>query len=104
MVKIDIELVETPPEPEEGKTYLIAKVENVVTQRFGYKALRVTLEDERGNRAVTMLWLTERATPTSKIGAFISVLGKDTDEWVGKKIQFVSWRGRNRKIQLAPPS
>ena len=104
MVKIETELVQPLPEPEEGKTYTIKNVEYVTTQRMGYKGYRVLLEDTEGNEAATMLWDREQAGINSKLGSFLVVLGSDTDEWIGKRITFISWRQRARKIQLAPPS
>jgi len=104
MPKIKAEVVETPPEPTEGKTYEITSAEIIKTQRSGWDGVRVGLKDKENNEAATMLWLRERASTTSKLGTFIQTLGDNTDDWTGKNITFITWRERKRQIQLAPPT
>ena len=103
MPKIKAEIVETPPEPTEGKTYEIISAEIIKTQRSSWDGVRVGLKDDKGNEAATVLWLRDKTTPIAKLGAFISVLGNDTDTWLHKRITIVKWTSRNRQIALAPP-
>jgi hypothetical protein len=101
-MEIDAELVKRLPEPEEGKVYRIESVEYVETPLQGLKGWRVTLRDvSTGTMHATMLWKRERVGSKSKLGCFIAVLGNQTDNWTGKTVRFVSWKPKDRKIQLA---
>ena len=100
MPELDVEFVETLPEPEEGKEYVIKSAELVTTAVRGFKGVRVIMEDDEGNECATMLWLRERVGSTSKLGAFIAALGRDTDSWGGKRIRIVRWRHRSREIEV----
>jgi hypothetical protein len=100
-VEIDVELVKRLPEPEEGKTYRIENVEYVETPLQKLRGWRVTLrEASTGSLAATMLWHRHQVGSTSKLGSFLAVLGKRTEEWVGKQILFIAWRRRERKIAI----
>jgi hypothetical protein len=99
MPKIKVEIAESLPEPVEGHIYVIGEAELFTSAVRGYKGLRVPMKDVDGNdEVVAALWMREVAGEKSKLGAFISVLGDDTDSWTGKKIQVVAWRQGNRKI------
>jgi len=104
MPKIKTEIVETQPEPSEGMTYNITASEVIKTQRKGYDGVRVSLKGTDGSIRGTMLWLRDTAGVKSKVGAFVGLLGDDTDSWIGKNILIVKWQEGNRQIQLAPPS
>ena len=103
MPKIKTEVVETPPEPQEGVTYKIESAEIIHTQRRGYDGLRVSLKGNDGSIRGTMLWMRETAGTKSKLGTFVAVLGNDTDTWIGKNITVIKWQEGNRQIALAPP-
>lgn len=99
MVKVDVEIAESLPEPVEGHIYVIGEAELFTSQVRGYKGLRVPMTDVSDNsEVVAALWMREVAGEKSKLGAFISVLGEDTDAWRNRKIQVVAWRQGNRKI------
>jgi hypothetical protein len=101
MPKINVEIAETLPEPMEGHIYTITETELFTSQVRGYKGLRVAMTDqESGNQVVAALWMREIAGSKSKLGSFISVLGDESDSWVGKQIKFVTWRPNDRKIEV----
>jgi len=101
MPKINVEIAESLPEPIEGHIYTITETELFTSQVRGYKGLRVAMTDQAdGNQVVAALWMREIAGSKSKLGSFISILGDETDAWVGKKIRFVTWRPGDRKIEV----
>ncbi|MEM3699918.1 MAG: hypothetical protein QXL57_03515 [Candidatus Bathyarchaeia archaeon] len=101
MPEIDVEFIQPLPEPKEGETYAIETVEHInKTPLRGLEAWRATLCNVRdGSLCATMLWKRERVGPNSKLGAFISVLGRNTDLWVGRKVKFLAWKHRDRKVE-----
>ena len=101
MPKINVEVAETQPEPQENHVYIIGECELFTSQIHGYKGLRVPMKDEADQKEiVAALWMREVAGKQSKLGAFITVLGQDTDTWLGKKIMVKSWRPNLRKIEV----
>jgi len=113
VVKLHVEEAAVLPEPAEGRTYKITKVEDVTTAVRGLKGLRVTLKDaSTGEERATMIWLRDVAGPNSKLGAFIKAFKdyfsengvgadyKDTDAWVGYRIRIDSWIPRARSIKV----
>lgn len=100
MPEIDVEIAEQMPRPREGGIYRIEKVEIFTSALRGYKGIRVTMTDENDNLVVEPLWTREVASTHSKIGAFIAALGKNTDNWIGKKIKIIDWRPASRKIEV----
>ena len=104
MPKLDVQTTDEIPEAEEGKSYKIIEVEEFASQVRGFRGLRVGLEDSEGNTAVEALWLRSPVGPKSKLGAFVTILGKNTSEWEGKQIRIITWKEGNRSIQLEAPS
>lgn len=100
MPEINVKVVEQLPEPLEGQIYTIEEAQVITTSVRSYKGIRVTMTDTQNRKHGTMLWLREEPGSQSKIGAFASALGSNTDAWIGKKVQFVSWRQGNRKLQV----
>ena len=100
MPKINVEIAEQLPEPIEGKTYTITETELFTSQVRGYKGLRVSMTAEDGTQVVAALWTRDIAGEKSKLGAFITALGNDTDNWIGKKVRVVTWRPGDRKIEV----
>lgn len=99
MPKLKVEIAESLPEPLENHIYVIGEPELFTSQVHGWKGLRVPMTDvSDASAVVAALWMRDVAGENSKLGAFISVLGDDSDSWTGKKIQIVSWRLGNRKI------
>lgn len=106
---IDVELA-SRREPEEGKSYKIEKVEEVKTEVRGYAGYRVimsSINPKDKEKYTTMLWAREVASEQSKLGAFIKAftaffgdpeMARNTDNWIGKTIKFISWKPRSREI------
>jgi len=80
--------------------YMINDVEEVKTEISAYDGFRVELLDIKGNVGSVMLWKRPVTTPKSKLGAFISLLGTNTDKWMRKWIIFRGWSQGNRNIEL----
>ena len=86
---------------EVGVKYHIDNVETVITEISAYNGIRVLLADEKKNEGTVMLWKRPVTTPKSKLGAFITLLGSNTDKWLGQKIIFRDWRPGARLVELA---
>jgi hypothetical protein len=85
----------------EGLTGEIVSAEIVKTPVSGYSGIRVTIKEAgTDEKYAEMLWIRPRTGVKSKLGAFISVLGNNTDTWVGKLIKIVKWTAKEREIQL----
>ena len=106
MVKLNTKISKPLPNFHVGLIGKITSVE-VIKTKMGVDALRVALSDTNceesgdGNtQHVDVLWLREKVSRNSKLGAFLLVLGDDTDEWLGKTIVIDRWQERDRKIQV----
>ena len=97
---IDVGVIKPQPPFSEGLVGTIVKAEKVKTMRMGYDGVRVILEDEQKNQYGEMLWLREQVGTRTKLGAFIITLGNDIRKWIGKKIRIVSWKPKDRKIEV----
>jgi len=102
-------------EPKEGQEYIITFVEKVIVEsRDGkkYDALKVLLKsvNEKDVTEYSLtLWLTDTASPTSKLGSFVGafedflkdyVKACDTDNWLQHTVKVIIWRDKNRKIEV----
>lgn len=83
--------------------YMINDVERVVTERQNFEGHRVELLDIRGNEGSVMLWSRPVTSPKSKLGAFITLLGSNSDKWLKKWIIFKSWEQNSRVVELSAP-
>jgi len=83
--------------------YLVNDVETVTTERQNFEGHRVELLDIKGNAGSVMLWSRPVTSPKSKLGAFITLLGSNTDKWLQKWIVFKAWEQNNRFIELSAP-
>jgi len=101
MPKIGTKVREGGDDVEIGRKYEIVNVEEVTTEVSFYRGIRVSLQDEKKNEGTVMLWMRPVTTPKSKLGAFIKLLGEDTDKWIGKKIIFKDWRQGARLVEFA---
>jgi len=106
MVKLNTKISKPLPTFHAGLIGKITSVE-VIKTKMGVDALRVALSDtnceESGDGStqhVDVLWLREKVSRNSKLGAFVSVLGDDTDKWLGRVIVIDRWQERDRKIQV----
>ena len=103
MPVLDVQTTDEIPSAQEGKIYEIIEAEEFRSEVRQYKGLRITLKDQKGEQAIEALWIRTPVGPKSKLGAFITILGKDTKKWIGRRIRFISWKIGNRQIELAPP-
>ena len=94
--KTKINVYEKKPEPQEGKEYVITKVESGKGQYGEY--IRVTLKDSEEKEYSTALWIKDTVSAKSKAGAFAIALGNNPEEWEGKRIKIISWTAKNREI------
>jgi len=100
MPKIDTQLVGEQESPDIGVVYTITDVDEFKSAVQSFKGYRVTMKDATGNEVVEALWKQEVAGPNSKIGAYITALGNDTDKWIGKKVKYINWVKGNRNIEV----
>jgi len=85
----------------EGLVGEIKTAEVLKTAVSGYDGVRVTVEEAgTGEKYAEMLWIRGFVGLKSKLGAFISELGDNTDSWVGKTIRIVRWKEKDRQIQI----
>lgn len=84
-----------------GEKYKIKEVEGFTSDVQSFRGYRVMLQSSQKTNIALALWARDIASKTSKLGSFISVLGNETDDWIGKTIVFLSWQERNRQIELA---
>jgi hypothetical protein len=96
---VNVKIVERKPEPPIGQVLTITNVESIKTTKGD--GIRVTFQDSYNNEYNTMLWVKEQVGSKSKLGAFITTLGLNENEWVGKKIKIVAWGKADRQIELA---
>ena len=100
MPEIGTKVRESGDDVKVGETYEIVNVEEVTTDVSAYKGLRVQLLTKKAEEGTIMLWRRPVTTPRSKLGAFISLLGDNTDKWLHKWIKFADWRIGARSIEL----
>jgi hypothetical protein len=98
LVKVGI--VKPLPPFFEGLVGTIIRAEKVKTQRMGYEGIRVVVQDEKGNQYGEMLWIREQVGTRTKLGAFIITLGNDIRKWLMKKIRVISWKPKDRAIEV----
>jgi len=89
------------PEPAKDGIYVVTNVEEVTvnTPSGPMSGFRVSLKDDNANSYSTMLWDKETASKKSKIGAFVSALGPDTDAWINHRVLFSSWAEKDRVVK-----
>jgi len=103
MPETGVRLQEGADDVKLGVPYMINDVEEVVTEVGAYSGFRIELLDARGNLGSVMLWKRPVTSPKSKLGAFVSLLGSNTDKWLRKWIIFRGWTQGNRNIERAEP-
>lgn len=100
MPKIGTKVQEAADDVAIGVEYEIANVSEVDTEISHYKGIRVELLSKKGDEGSVMLWQRPVTSPKSKLGAFIDLLGDDTDKWLHKSVKFTDWRIGARIIEL----
>jgi len=97
---INVGIVKPLPPFFEGLVGTIIRAEKVKTMRMGYNGVRVVVQDEKGNQYGEMLWIRDQVGTRTKLGTFITALGNDTRKWINKKIRIVSWKPKDRAIEV----
>jgi len=97
------ELPQVPLPGEErlvlNHTYEIKDVEPFTSELRGFEGIRVTLGNGSESDWTLALWTGRSVVGRkSKLGAFIEALGRDTNKWIGKRIQFRRWDRGDRVI------
>jgi len=101
MPEIGTKVREGGDDVEVGKAYEITNVETVETEVRSFAGVRVTLLTKKAEEGNVMLWKRPVTSPESKLGAFITLLGSNTDTWLNKWIIFKDWRQGARLVELA---
>jgi hypothetical protein len=103
MPKIQTKVAESMPDLSEGGEYQIKTAEAVDTQQNHWKGIRLGVTDSENIEYAAMLWFPkdmEKGTADySKLGAFVSVFGDDTDNWISKYFRVESWKSKNNEIR-----
>lgn len=98
-----IELVEGGDLVELNVPYEIVFVEDITTQVGMYQGFRVSLLSADAKDGSVMLWKQQRVSTRSKTGAFLALLGTDTDNWLHNWVIFRAWERNNRRVELTSP-
>jgi len=89
-------------EPKVNEEYNILAAD-AITTRNGLPGVRVELAAknklDKREYGVT-LWPSSQVSSTSKWGAFVSVLGSNTDLWIAQRIRIVSMESKKCSIVL----
>lgn len=99
--KLGVEVVEGGDDLEENTKYEIVNVEDVTTEVSFYKGVRVEMLSEKGEMGAVMLWKRGKVGTESKLGAFITLLGDNTDDWLKKWVIFRKWEKNARHVELS---
>ena len=113
--KIPTVTVKSLPAFHPDLTCQILSAEQLKTPQRGFEGIRVrakayncaihTLTEEDKEKSKDgadhseMLWTRPEVGVTSKLGAFMSELGDDTDAWIGKWIKVTKWAVKDREIE-----
>jgi len=100
MTRIDVKLADEIPAPKEGGVYRITESEAFVSQVKQYKGIRVSMVDKNKKEYIETLWTRDVVGKNSKLGAFVTALGKDMATWTDKVIRFNNWREGGRRITV----
>ena len=77
----------------------IIATEEVKTQVQGYTGIRCRVKTLEGEEYGEMLWERPEVGVKSKIGAFMSVFGTETDLWLHKWVRILKWEQKDREIE-----
>ncbi len=100
MPKIETEVREGADDVNEGVAYEIINVEEVTTDVQSLSGIRVSLKDKKGEEGNVMLWKRKVTGTASKLGAYISSLGDNTDKWLHKWVVHEPWQLRNNILTV----
>jgi len=81
--------------------YEIVNVEEDVTTEVRFlQGVRIEFMPSKGEVARVMCWRRPVVGKASKLGAFITLLGTNTDDWLHKWVIFRNWVQGGRTIEL----
>jgi len=102
MPKIEGKLAENKPFFV-GLVGEIVAAEIVKTAVSGYNGVRCRVKDDAdGQEYGEMLWIRPEMGTKSKLGAFMAVLGSETDNWLHKRVRILRWADKDRDIEEVP--
>lgn len=79
--------------------YEITNVEEVTTDVSFYQGIRVEMVTAEAEIGTIMLWKRQVVGTKSKLGAFITLLGSNTDKWLHRWVVFSHWE-KNARVVL----
>jgi len=98
MGQLDVSIIDDLPGFVQGEQYTISKAERIKTERLSFDGVRVVAKTKKGEDHAEMLWFRDRVGARTKLGAFVTEFGTDTNAWLGKKFEVVTWTEGNREI------
>lgn len=99
--ELGVDVVEGGDDVELNVPYEIVNVEEVTTDVSFYKGIRVEMTSAEAKMGSVMLWKRGVVGTGSKLGAFITLLGSNTDYWLHKWLIFRGWEKNKRHIELS---
>ena len=97
---VDTEVREGADDVTVGIPYEIVNVENIDTDVQHLSGIRVSLQDQKGGEGNVMLWKRKVTGTCSKLGAYITSLGNNTDKWLHKWVIHEPWQVRNNVLTV----
>lgn len=97
---IDTDVREGADDVTVGIPYEIINVENIDTDVQHLSGIRVSLQDQKGGEGNVMLWKRKVTGTSSKLGAYITALGNNTDKWLHKWVVHEPWQIRNNALTV----
>lgn len=80
----------------------IIAAEEIKTAVQGYNGIRCKIKSDEGEEYAEMLWIRGEIGIKSKLGAFMTTLGSDTDLWLHKKVRILKWEAKDRDLEEVP--
>jgi len=102
MPKLDTEVREGADDVNIGMAYEIVDVEMVKTDVQSLDGIRVSLISVDAEEGNVMLWQRKTTGTLSKLGAYITALGNDTDKWFHQWVVHEPWQLRNNVLSVVP--
>ena len=100
--KLDTEVREGADDVTEGIAYEIVNVEPLTTDVQNLSGIRVSLLSAKAGEGNVMLWQRKVTGKASKLGAYITALGADTDKWLHQWVVHDTWQIRNNVLTVVP--
>ena len=97
---IGTEVREGADDVTEKVPYEIINVEELTTDVQSLSGIRVSLLNQKGGEGNVMLWKRKVTGTSSKLGAYITALGSNTDMWLHKWVVHEPWQIRNNVLTV----